>query len=75
MSTAIDTTNLKPRALNEQNAAAWLAVPVSQLRSWRQRGDGPPYRKYGKHVRYTVADLEEYDRACTRCSTSKGAEA
>ena len=34
-----------------------LRVPVNTLRWWRQRGDGPPFFKIGRHLVTTIGDL------------------
>jgi excisionase family DNA binding protein len=39
--------------------AKYLHVPVATLERWATRGEGPPYRKVGRHTRY---DWNEVDR-------------
>jgi Helix-turn-helix domain len=34
-----------------------LRAPVNTLRWWRQRGDGPPFFKIGRHLVTTIGDL------------------
>jgi predicted DNA-binding transcriptional regulator AlpA len=50
--------------LNDKEAAAWLGMSPSTLRSWRCRGIGPAYIKFGSGkkaaVRYDQQDLEQY---------------
>ncbi|GAA2689624.1 DNA binding domain-containing protein, excisionase family [Actinosynnema pretiosum] len=35
-----------------EDVAAYLRVPVKTLYQWKWRGEGPPVRKIGKHLRY-----------------------
>ncbi|TDC54378.1 DNA-binding protein [Jiangella ureilytica] len=35
----------------------FLRVPVKTLYQWRWRGEGPPARKVGRHLRYDPAKL------------------
>jgi hypothetical protein len=37
-----------------------LRVPVNTLRWWRQRGDGPPFFKIGRHLVTTIGDLRSW---------------
>lgn len=37
-----------------------LLIPVQTLAVWRSRGEGPRYMKIGKHVRYSVAELDAW---------------
>jgi hypothetical protein len=41
--------------LTEDEQAAALGLTVRTLRSWRQRGEGPPFVKVGKRVFYPIA--------------------
>lgn len=34
------------------DVAAYLRVPVKTLYQWKWRGEGPPVRKIGRHLRY-----------------------
>lgn len=42
---------------DERFAAAYLAVSVDTLRTWRKQNRGPRYRRIGRCVRYSLADL------------------
>ena len=35
-----------------------LAVPLSTLRYWRAKGDGPDWFVVGSRIRYLVSDLD-----------------
>lgn len=51
-------------------AERW-SISVRTLRKWRLIGKGPKLRKFGSAVRYDLADLEEYEAAAARSSTSE----
>lgn len=42
---------------NERCAAAYLGISVETLRTWRNQNRGPRYRRLGRCVRYSMADL------------------
>ncbi|OQX20051.1 MAG: hypothetical protein BWK76_02525 [Desulfobulbaceae bacterium A2] len=46
--------------LNEKQAAAFLKISKFTLSKWRSSGGGPSYRKFGKAVKYTMSDLQEF---------------
>jgi predicted DNA-binding transcriptional regulator AlpA len=50
------------RHVRDVEAAAFLGVSVSTLRSWRSRGEpgGPPVTRMGRMVMYSVKELERY---------------
>jgi excisionase family DNA binding protein len=56
--------------LTEREAASVLAVSQRTLQKWRLTGDGPPYAKVGRLVRYSTADLDAYVAQGRRRSTS-----
>ena len=64
-------TELGYRLRTTREAADYLNVSVSFLMKARLRGDGPRYRKIGRCVRYTEADLATYLKQNTRSSTSE----
>jgi hypothetical protein len=45
-------------------------LSVKALQSWRLKGDGPRFRKFGNRVRYALADVREFEDASVRDSTS-----
>jgi len=51
---------LSTALLTPQEAAKFLKVSLSWLAKARMRGDGPPYIKFGKSIRYSEADLLEW---------------
>ncbi|MBB4907261.1 hypothetical protein H4W32_006786 [Actinophytocola algeriensis] len=35
-----------------EDVSTYLGVPVKTLYQWKWRGEGPPVRKIGRHLRY-----------------------
>jgi len=52
---------------DEKETSILLGVPVGTLRNWRgdpkRRGEGPPYVKFGRSVRYCLGDLLTFAKA------------
>lgn len=65
---------MKP-LLDEEAAAPLVGMTVSTLQKKRVTGDGPPYVKMGRSVRYRPEDLEQYVAERIRSSTSQRAAA
>ena len=59
------------RLFTAKEAAAALRVSQSFLAKARMRGDGPPYTKIGRSVRYRDSDLIQYAKGRRRLSTSE----
>jgi hypothetical protein len=53
-------TETKTRYLNEAEAASELQLTKRQLAEERRRGGISYSRIFGRRIRYTMADLEEY---------------
>jgi hypothetical protein len=51
------------RFLSEVEVEASYGIPHRTLQNWRVLGRGPLYRKFGKAVKYDVADLEAWIQA------------
>ena len=60
----------KSEVLDSRAAAAYLGVSVSTLAKARCAGGGPSYIKTFRAVRYLRRDLEEWQEAHKRRSTS-----
>ena len=60
------TTVLTPR-----EAAKFIKFSLSWLAKARMRGDGPPYFKLGRSIRYTEAALLQWMKSRQRLSTSE----
>jgi hypothetical protein len=56
--------------LKTPEAAEKLRVTKATLESWRCRGGGPIYVKYGRAVRYRPEDIEAFLEQSLRSSTS-----
>ena len=48
------------QCVNETGAASLLALSKSTLSVWRQRGIGPQWARFGRAIRYRIADLEAF---------------
>jgi excisionase family DNA binding protein len=51
------------RALTDREAAKLLGLSVATLRAWRLRRRGPRYLRFGRAVRYLVADIDRFIEA------------
>lgn len=56
---------------NEEQCAAFRGCAVSTLQKERVRGDGPPYVKQGRLVRYRPEDVQAWIAARVVQSTSQ----
>jgi predicted DNA-binding transcriptional regulator AlpA len=54
-----------------KDAARVLKVSLSWLAKARMRGDGPPYIKVGRSIRYSEAALLQWMKSRQRLSTSE----
>jgi predicted DNA-binding transcriptional regulator AlpA len=59
------------RLLTARDTANLLRLSASWLAKARMRGDGPPYVKLGRSIRYTEAGILEWMRSRRRFSTSE----
>jgi predicted DNA-binding transcriptional regulator AlpA len=57
--------------LTEKETATRLKMSDSWLAKARMRGDGPPYIKVGRSVRYSEAALIQWMKSRQRLSTSE----
>ena len=55
------------RYVREGEAAKYIGVSVSTLRSWRTKRskNGPPYTRLGRLVTYRIAELDGHMKART----------
>ena len=56
---------------NTEQCARYLGVSIDWLNGSRCRGDGPPFIKIGRNVRYLPAQVEEWLRDRVMQSTSE----
>jgi predicted DNA-binding transcriptional regulator AlpA len=59
------------RLLTANDAANILRLSTSWLAKARMRGDGPPYVKLGRSIRYGEAALAQWMKSRLRLSTSE----
>jgi predicted DNA-binding transcriptional regulator AlpA len=57
--------------LTPKEAARLLKVSLSWLAKARMRGDGPPYIRIGRSIRYAEAALIQWMKSRQRLSTSE----
>ncbi len=57
--------------LRTNEAAETLGIAKTTLDTWRSRGGGPVYIKYGRAVRYRREDLEKFMADHIRENTSR----
>lgn len=57
--------------LTAKEAARLLKVSLSWLAKARMRGDGPPFIKVGRSIRYSEAALLQWMKSRQRLSTSE----
>jgi predicted DNA-binding transcriptional regulator AlpA len=57
--------------MTPKEAAAILKVSLSWLAKARMRGDGPPYIRVGRSIRYAEAALIQWMKSRQRSSTSE----
>jgi predicted DNA-binding transcriptional regulator AlpA len=63
--------NFRDRLLTPKEAAIFLRVSNSMLAKARMQGDGPPYVKIGRSVRYAESALAQWVKSRMRLSTSQ----
>jgi predicted DNA-binding transcriptional regulator AlpA len=63
--------NCCDRLLTPTEAANFLRLSLSWLAKARMRGDGPPFIKLGRSIRYSETALRLWMRAQQRLSTSQ----
>lgn len=59
--TAMDE-NLDDKWLTRQELADRYGVPVKTPAEWASKGTGPRYAKFGRHVRYLLSDVMDWER-------------
>jgi excisionase family DNA binding protein len=51
------------RHLTVEDLAERLGVPVRTIYDWNMRGVGPRYLKIGRHARYRMSDVLEWEKS------------
>jgi predicted DNA-binding transcriptional regulator AlpA len=59
------------RTVDTKGASEHIGLAESTLERARVRGDGPPYVKLGRSVRYRICDLDRWVAARLVSSTSE----
>lgn len=59
--TQIETTT--DRWLTRVEVAERLQVPEKTLAQWASQRKGPPYRRFGRHTRYKLSDVIDWENA------------
>ena len=49
------------RWITRQELADRYAVPVKTPAEWASKGTGPRYAKFGRHVRYRLSDVIDWE--------------
>jgi hypothetical protein len=57
--------------LTEGQVATREQVSIRTVQRWRMTGEGPPFLKVGKAIRYRLKDLREWEEQRLRHSTSE----
>lgn len=57
------SNNINERWLSRRELADRLGLPVKTLAQWASKGTGPQYARMGRHVRYRVSDVVEWEVA------------
>lgn len=56
----MDKGNSIDRLWTVDDVSTYLGVPVKTLYQWKWRGEGPPVRKIGRHLRYDPRAVQEW---------------
>jgi predicted DNA-binding transcriptional regulator AlpA len=67
----LNTATIGAELLTPREAAAFLRLSSSWLAKARMRGDGPPFLKVGRSIRYSRAALVKWLNSQLRVSTSE----
>lgn len=51
------------RWISRQELADRYGLPVKTPAEWASKGTGPRYGKFGRHVRYRMSDVIDWERA------------
>jgi predicted DNA-binding transcriptional regulator AlpA len=68
---SLEDFNGRDRLLTTKETAKLLRLSPSWLAKARMRGDGPPYVKLGRSVRYDEGVLAQWMKSRLRLSTSQ----
>ncbi len=54
---------INERWLSRQEVADRFGLPVKTLAQWASKGTGPPFARMGRHVRYRLSDIIDWETA------------
>lgn len=60
INTGSSNQDLTTLAISTKQAAKLLSISHRTLEDWRLNGQGPPFIKWGRLVRYRVSDLRAF---------------
>jgi len=60
--------------LEPVKVAQMLGISTSSLEKWRRRGEGPPFARVGRQIRYPCAALEKWVASQTQSSDASAAK-
>jgi excisionase family DNA binding protein len=66
--------NAAKRWLSRRELADRLGLPVKTLARWASNGTGPPYARMGRHVRYRISDVIDWETARVDDNLGGGAQ-
>ncbi len=55
-----DSVTGLPALMDVAELAAYLGVPISTVYDWRTRDKGPPAYRFGKHLKFAIADVQAW---------------
>lgn len=55
------SNNINERWLSRRELADRLGLPVKTLAQWASMGAGPRYARMGRHVRYRLSDITDWE--------------
>jgi predicted DNA-binding transcriptional regulator AlpA len=58
---------VEQRWLSRRQLADRLGLPIKTLAQWASKGTGPPYARMGRHVRYRLSDIVEWETERIDC--------
>lgn len=71
----MEATKVDAICINQMELAARWRISHRTLERWRWTGEGPKFLKVGGRVVYRLSDIEEYEQAMIRSSTSDAGHA
>lgn len=52
--------------LNTEQAAFYLGLSARKVQAMRAAGDGPPFRRHSRYVRYHIDDLDRWSEGSAK---------